>query len=259
MRGAAKRRMKEGGFTLIETLVALALMGLVLSALANFTAQWLPNWNRGLNRIQRSELIGTALQRIADDLAAAQSVPVSRGDKKPLFAGSEQSVTFVRTALGPNAGPGLDVVHLAEITDRVGLATVRSRTPFRPLPPDASPSDQLHFGEPVVLLRAPYQVSFAYAGEDRAWKGSWQDSEKLPARVRLTVRDASSGRVLTLSTVATIHVQSSAQGECKQQQPNGQQPNGQRQVGQCDDDAPTNAQGGPQQSNSSATAQGNRS
>ena len=94
-------------------------MGLVLSALANLTAQWLPNWNRGLDRIQRSEQIGIALQRMADDLAAAQSVPVSRGDKSPpLFAGSEQSVTFVRTALGPNAGLGLDVVHLGETTDQ---------------------------------------------------------------------------------------------------------------------------------------------
>jgi general secretion pathway protein J len=269
MKAPAKQRMKEGGFTLIETLVALALMGLVLSALANLTAQWLPNWNRGLNRIQRSELIGTALQRIADDLAAAQSVPVSRGDKKPLFAGSEQSVTFVRTALGPNAGPGLDVVHLGETSDREGLATVRSRTLFRPLPPESALADQLHFGEPVVLLRAPYQLSFAYAGEDRAWKSSWQNSEKLPAKVRLTVREASSGRVLTLSTVATIHVQASAQGDCKQTQPNGQQANGQQangqqngqQAGQCDDiaGAPANAQGGPQQSNPSATAQGNRS
>jgi general secretion pathway protein J len=267
MKAPAKQRTGQDGFTLIETLVALALMGLVLSALANLTAQWLPNWNRGLNRIQRSELIGTALERIADDLAAAQSVPVSHGDKRPLFAGTEQSVTFVRTALGPNAGPGLDVVHLSETTDREGLATVRSRTPFRPLPPQSTLSDQLHFGEPVVLLRAPYRLSFAYAGEDRAWKSSWRDSEKLPAKVRLTVRDASSGRVLTLSTVATIHVQSSVQADCTQPQPNGQQPtNGQQQAsqqqaGQCDDTAgaPANTQGGPQQSNPSAMAQGGRS
>jgi general secretion pathway protein J len=262
MKVSATRRSGECGFTLIETLVALALMGLVLSALANLTAQWLPNWNRGLNRIQRSELIGTALQRMADDLAAAQSVPAIRGDKKPLFAGSEQSVTFVRTALGPNVGPGLDVVHVGETTDREGLATVRSRTPFRPLLPDASLAAQLHFGEPVVLLRAPYQLSFAYAGDDQTWKASWSDSEKLPAKVRLTVRDASSGRLL--STVATIHVQSSAQGDCKPPQPNGQ-PNGQQQngpqkVGQCDDaaGAPANAQGSPQ-SNPSASAQSNRS
>jgi general secretion pathway protein J len=212
MRISAKQLTNESGFTLIETLVALALMGLVLSALANLTAQWLPNWNRGLDRIQRSEQIGIALQRIADDLAAAQSVPVSRGDKPPpLFAGSEQSVTFVRTALGPNAGLGLDVVHLGETTDRAGLATVRSRTAFHPLPPGASSSGQLHFGEPVVLLRAPYRLSFAYAGEDHEWQSSWRDPDRLPAKIRLTVRDASIGSAI--STIASIHVQSSPQGD----------------------------------------------
>lgn len=262
----ATQRTSESGFTLIETLVALALMGLVLSALANLTAQWLPNWNRGLDRIQRSELIGIALQRIADDLAGAQSVPVSGGGKQPLFAGTERSVNFVRTALGPNAGPGLDVVHFGEATDRAGLATVRSRMPFHPLPDGTSLSNQLHFREPVVLLRAPYRLSFAYAGEDRAWKDSWQGSPKLPAKVRLTVEDASSGRVLTISTVASIHVQSPAQGGCEQPQPSGQQQNGQQQnepsqVGECDDTggAPANAQGNSQQSGPPAVAQGNRS
>ena len=73
---AAMNQQRDGecGFTLIETIVALALMGLVLSALASITAQWLPNWNRGLGRIQRSEVIGIALQRIGADLAAAEYV-----------------------------------------------------------------------------------------------------------------------------------------------------------------------------------------
>ena len=173
----AKQRAGEGGFTLIETLVSLALMGLVLSALANLTAQWLPNWNRGLERIQRSELIGIALQRIGADLAAAEYVPANRGERHPLFDGSELSVTFVRTALGPNAGPGLDVVRVGETTDRLGFATVRSRAPFRPLPLASSLSEQLHFAEPVVLLRAPFRLSFAYAGQDRVWKSSWHDSK----------------------------------------------------------------------------------
>src|ERR1700736_6224382 len=206
-RSLAKRRTAESGFTLIETLVALALMGLVLSALANLTAQWLPNWNRGLERIQRSELIGIALQRIGADLAAAEYVPANRGERRPLFDGSELSVTFVRTALGPNAGPGLDVVRLGETTDRQGLVTVRSSAPFRPLPLGSSLSEQVHFGEPVVLLRAPFRLSFAYAGQDRIWKSTWRGSDKLPVMIRLTVRDAASERVLSVSTVAPVHVQ----------------------------------------------------
>jgi general secretion pathway protein J len=250
----ARERPHERGFTLIETLIALALMGLVLSALANLTAQWLPNWNRGFERIQRSELIGIVLQRIGDDLAAAEYVPANRGERHPLFDGSELSVTFVRTALGPNAGPGLDVVRLGEISDARGFATVRSRTAFRPSPVGSPLSQQLQFGEPVLLLRSPYRLSFAYAGQDRVWKSSWHEADKLPAAIRLTVRDAASERVLSISTVTPVHVQSAAQGDCAK--PNGK----------CDgkpgdpNDAQPGSQGNPeansQQTGSAATGQG---
>src|SRR6266481_456329 len=184
----ARQRAGARGFTLIETLVALALMGLVLSALASITAQWLPNWNRGIDRIQRGETIGIALQRIGADLAAAEYVSANRSSRRPLFDGSELSVTFVRTALGPNAGPGLDVVRLGETTDRREFVTVRSRARFAPLPAESSFSEQLHFGDPVVLLRAPFRLSFAYAGPDRIWKGDWRQSDRLPTLIKLTVR-----------------------------------------------------------------------
>ncbi len=202
-----QQRAGERGFTLIETIVALALMGLVLSALASITAQWLPNWNRGLSRIQRSEVIGIALQRIGADLAAAEYVPPNRDTRHPLFEGSELSVTFVRTAQGPNAGPGLDVVRVGETTDHGEFMTVRSRSRFTPLPPASSLAEQMHFGDPVVLLRAPFRLSFAYAGPDRIWKGAWRGANKLPAMIRLTIRDASTGRVLSVSTIAPVHVQ----------------------------------------------------
>jgi general secretion pathway protein J len=210
-----KNHAGEAGFTLIETLVALALTGLVLSALANITAQWLPNWNRGMDRIQASESIGLALQRICADLAAAEYVPANREQRQPLFDGSELSVTFVRTALGPNARPGLDVVRIGEITDQRDLVTVRSRAPFAPLQPAASLSEQLQFGDPVVLMRAPFRLSFSYAGRDRIWKSNWHDPDKLPAAIMLTVRDAATERVLSVSTVTSIHAEAPAAGDGK--------------------------------------------
>ena len=135
----AEKRVGERGFTLIEALAALALTGLVLSALATITAQWLPNWNCGFDRIQQSELVGISMRRIAADLAAAEYVPPNRDQDKPLFDGSALSVTFVRTALGPNAGVGARCrADRRDDQIRVVSSRVRSRariraTPARPL------------------------------------------------------------------------------------------------------------------------------
>ena len=206
-----RQHNSEAGFTLIEALVALALTGLVLSALATLTAQFLPNWNRGIDRIQHSELIGISMQRIAADLAAAEFIPAGSDEKKkPLFEGTPLSVTFVRTAIGPNAGIGLDLVRIGETTDRGHLVTVRSRAGFTPLPKGTSPSEQLHLADPVVLLRAPVRLSFAYAGPDKVFRDDWHDADKLPVAIRLTVRDTASEHVLAVSTVTPVHVDTPA-------------------------------------------------
>jgi general secretion pathway protein J len=85
MRRNTPHRASTAGFTLIEALVATALMGIVLSALATITAQWQPNWNRGFVRVQRTELAGVALDRITADLSAAEFIPPNRGSRSPLF------------------------------------------------------------------------------------------------------------------------------------------------------------------------------
>src|SRR5262249_40884272 len=82
------------GFTLIEALIAMAMMAMILTARATLTRQWLPNWNRGLTRVQRSEHLALALERIAADLAAAQFVPKMAGGRAPYFDGTEHAVTL---------------------------------------------------------------------------------------------------------------------------------------------------------------------
>jgi general secretion pathway protein J len=203
------------GFTLIEMLIATALMVAIISALATVTAQWLPNWNRGFARVQRTELASVGLERIVADLAAAEFILPYGEAKAPLFDGAELSVTFVRSALGPNTRPGLEVVRIAETADQRGLAMVRVSAPFLPLAPDGSGA-RASFGDAVVLVRAPYRVSFSYAGEDRAWRSAWRDAATLPTAVRVLLRDAATAQTLAVSTAATVHVNLSA--ECARAQ-----------------------------------------
>jgi general secretion pathway protein J len=192
------------GFTLVEALVAMVLMGIVLAALATVTAQWLPNWSRGFVRVQQSELVAAALDRIVADLRAAEFMPPGRETRQPLFEGTELSVTFVRSALGPNTRPGLEIVRIAETADRRGPALVRSKAPFAP---QVLPAVPPHFSDPVVLLSMPYRASFSYAGTDGTWQAKWLDAKELPAAVRLVVRDAATGRTLSVSTATVIHAQ----------------------------------------------------
>jgi len=191
------------GFTLVEALVATMLMGLILAALAAITAQWLPNWNYGLVRVQRNEQVALGLERVAADLAASEFISTSHESPKPFFDGANQSVTFVRTTLGPSSGPGLEVVRIAETTSDHGLVVVRTRAPFTP----GLDRMQLAFTNPVVLLRPPYRLSFSYAGLDRNWREDWQQQAQLPSFIRLTVGDAATQRTLSVSTATPIHVE----------------------------------------------------
>jgi general secretion pathway protein J len=190
------------GFTLVEALVAMVLMGMIMAALATITAQWLPSWNRGFARVQNAEHLSLMLDRLAGDLAAAEFVTLNRKNPRPLFEGAELGVTFVRSAIGPNARGGLDVVQIAETADRLGPVLVRARTPFVPAEKVEGP-----FTDPVVLLRAPYRITLSYAGADREWKGTWSGARDLPSAVRFTIRDGVSERTLLASTATVIHTQ----------------------------------------------------
>jgi general secretion pathway protein J len=210
-------RSRNAGFTLVEVLVATLLMAFILGALATVTAQWLPNWNRGFARAQRIQLLAVGMERLVADLSAAQIVSAGSADDPPIFDGTELSVTFVRTALGPTTLTGLEVVRMAEITDNHGPALVRMTAPFAPVTVDAFDRGQFNFSNPVVLIRPPYRVFFSYAGRDRQWRDSWRAEPQLPRAIRFRIRDAATSETLAVSTSALIHAELPARWQKPQQ------------------------------------------
>jgi len=196
---------RAAGFSLIEAMATLALTATIILALSSVAGQWLPNWRRGFVDLQRADLLGVGLERLVDDLSAAEYVTRSGGAPAPLFEGDASSVMFVRSAIGPDAYPHLEIVRMAEIKEDRGLAMVRTRARFAPTAPRA-PAQAIAFGDPVTLIRAPFHISFAYAGPDRVWLPSWKGREQLPEAVRISVRDTVANRVLAASTVARVRV-----------------------------------------------------
>jgi general secretion pathway protein J len=197
-------RSSCAGFTLIEALTATLLMGIIFTALATITAQWLPNWAHGFTRLQRGGALAVSLERLTDDLAAAQYVSAGTA-KTPLFEGSQLSVIFVRRVLAPNVVTGLEVIRLAEVSDDGGIALVRSSAPL-PIEGVANAGGLL-FGSSVVLVRSPYRVSFAYAGADRRWKDEWSGKAELPRAIRVSFRDNATSLLLDVSTSTVVHAE----------------------------------------------------
>jgi general secretion pathway protein J len=210
IRQQRSRRNGIAGFTLIEALIATALMAMILAALATITAQWMPNWNRGIARVQRDEDLARGLDRLVADVAAAEFVPITRQTLRPYFNGASHSVTFVRTALSPNAPPGLEIVRFAEDNDANRPVLVRTRAPFLPVVEDRNDREQPHFSDPVALVGAPYRIWFSYAGIDRVWRDTWQNEPLLPRAVRITLRDLMTGRALPGSTATLLRVDAPA-------------------------------------------------
>lgn len=251
----------ESGFSLLEAMIAVGLMALLCAMLATVTAQWMRGWKAGFDRTQNNDLLGLGLDRIVADIGAAEFVSPGQQGLGPIFQGTDTSVTFVRSAIGPNTPAGLEIVRLAEIDDARGRILVRTRTAYTPsVTAEAMDDGTIEFTNPVVLIRPPFHVSFAFAGPDREWRESWLNANVLPVAVRVTVRDERTNEILPVSTAALVNTTapaacvSSDTREC-----GGQQRGGQRSGASSGDNTGASAPGGggtPSSGNAGASAPG---
>ena len=186
-------RSGTDGFSLVETVAAMALTSTIVLALGLIIGLWLPNWRRGFADLQQADLVGLGLERLLEDISVAEYVTPWGGAPGPLFEGDRSSVVFVRSAIGPNARPQLEIVRIAATSDERGPALIRTHAPFAPTA-SGGPAQPFAFTDPVAIVRAPYQVTFAYADPARVWAQDWRNQERLPQAIRVTIADGSGQR-----------------------------------------------------------------
>ena len=94
----------NSGFTLVEALLAVLLMSIIMAALASVTAQWLPSWDRGVGRLQRIEAVADGLDRLAGDIAAADSFPPAGTRRRFSMVANFQLLSSARSSVRMTAG-----------------------------------------------------------------------------------------------------------------------------------------------------------
>jgi general secretion pathway protein J len=175
-----RSRSANAGFTLIETLAALAIAGAIFAVIAEFAGRTLRNWNHGAATIAVMEMLTRGLGRMQIDLDSVVPMsPPGTDGSTVYFAGNASAMRFV-AATGFGVGNrGVELLNISAKQDNDDLMVVRERGPV------LNPATQ--FSDPVVLLRGRIQVRFSYRDSSGQVSDTWGNRADLPAAVLVKV------------------------------------------------------------------------
>jgi general secretion pathway protein J len=183
------RTRSEGGFTLLELLLAITILGLVMSVLASGLRFGARAWESGNARAEQLTELGVVQGFLRQLIGQARPLPIegAAAPAKAPFDGAPHGMAF--TALPPArlAGGDFHVFSLGLEAADGGRSLVLG---WSSLPDGDAGSDVDATAHRTVLLEGIETASFAYfdpGGPRRAagWRESWHDPLLLPSLVRL--------------------------------------------------------------------------
>ncbi len=178
--GSAQSRMgRDGGFTLIEVIVALVVLGFVLAGLAQAARFGMNAWSletRLADNASELERVDRVLRQLVE-----QATPPVSGDDRP-FVGEEHRMTFVTNL---PSQPQTDPIRRAQVA--IGVDD-RHRLVLRWQPqPNAVALGPKPPEQEVVLAEGLQRIDLAYrqnGGDGGKWSKAWKYSP-LPALVQI--------------------------------------------------------------------------
>jgi|GEM_PF-2415961 len=178
----------EAGFTLVEMLVALAVLGLILGLLAGAAELLRGTGERLAERATALGDLGLVADLLQDSLGAAVALDVGiPGRPVSAFDGQPDMVRF--STIAPDWAPGEPLVAMAiGRAEPTGLVLWRAELPADA--PDLGVLERARGVERRLLAADVRDLALRYfgrkAGETTAaWHGAWQGERRLPEAVRL--------------------------------------------------------------------------
>ena len=185
-------RSAEGGFTLLEMLIAVALLGLTATLLLGGVQIGTRVLEGTTRRTDRSAEVAAALDFLRSRLAEAQPLSVKDAEQpeakpKVAFDGAQNGLSLIRLASPYQAQGGYQRLSVSLAQGGGGPALVASAAPYPPLPDGAAGAPRRS-----ILLADVAAVEFAYFGRDGenrrpVWHAEWHGRPALPLLVRLRI------------------------------------------------------------------------
>ncbi len=183
------------GFTLLELLVAMVLLGLLSSLLFGGLRLGSRVWAEGerhLVTLEQAQTARNALRRIL-----SRAVPRRSNDPRNnalLFDGESERLDFLGLSPAESIPGALFWMRLAVDRRADGNRLILG---WRAMQPNEPPPERYADDETVVLLAGFTDVEFTYFGLPRGsrrrgaqWYGDWRNQVSLPDLIRVTVRFA---------------------------------------------------------------------
>lgn len=178
----------QSGVTLVEIVVALAVIGLTLAVAASGMRLLAHSGDRGADLIARHDILSRGIDVLRRDIERLQRAVWKRGDTAEfVFRGeaTRLALVAVEPPFPTEAGPYLIAYSIRQRRD--GAVLTRDRAPF-PVP--VADWDRLSTADSVAVIEGPYRLRFQYLdrreGRER-WLSQWSDPDRLPALVALEV------------------------------------------------------------------------
>jgi general secretion pathway protein J len=190
------RRRGQDGFTLLELLVAITLLGLLMAALLGGLRLGARVWETGEARLDAGTQVQVVQEFLRQRLAAALPLEVvmlaEDGRREFAFRGASDEVQFAG-ALPEHLGAG---VHLMQLTLAAGGDDGQRRDlvlRWQPLDPTGEGPEEPPEPEERVLLAGVEALELAYFGaldprEPPAWWSEWTGQDALPGLLRVRLR-----------------------------------------------------------------------
>ncbi|MBA2467016.1 MAG: type II secretion system minor pseudopilin GspJ [Sphingomonas sp.] len=183
----------EGGFTLVEMLVALTIFALLAAASVGILRASVDTQSAVDRRLAEVSAVGRLHALLASDLGQAVLRPTrGPGGERPAFIGEPRGMQLVRAGWSNPDGEARPNLQRVEWRlDPAGLARVGHRQ-----------LDGEGDGQPAILARSLDQVAFRYRNSAGDWAAVWQSTleEPLPSAVELSLQ--ASGQAPLLMVVA---------------------------------------------------------